>query len=154
LLETSVDDWRRVLGVNLDGTFYTMVEVGRHMAKNGGGAIVNIASTAGLTGFPNRPAYVASKTAVVGLTRAAALDLADHGIRVNVIAPGPINTPMLRQFLTEPGAREEMEAHTPMKRLGTPDEIADLAFYLVGDGSSFITGEVIACDGGWMVKGW
>jgi 2-hydroxycyclohexanecarboxyl-CoA dehydrogenase len=153
-LETKLEDWRRVLAVNLDGPFYTILEVGRHMAKNGGGAIVNVASTAGLTGFPGRPAYVASKTGLVGLTRAAALDLVDQGIRVNAIAPGPIDTPMLRGYFTSPDSQTEMESRTPMKRLGTPAEIAELALYLVGDGSSFVTGQVIACDGGWMVNGW
>jgi NAD(P)-dependent dehydrogenase (short-subunit alcohol dehydrogenase family) len=153
LLETRIEDWRRVMSVNLDGPFHTMVEVGRRMAAGGGGAIVNISSTAGLVGFPNRPAYIASKTGLVGLTRAAALDLVDKGIRVNAIAPGPIDTPMLRQYFTAPGAKEEMEAHTPMHRIGSPDEIADLVAYLVGEESSFITGQVIACDGGLVING-
>jgi 2-hydroxycyclohexanecarboxyl-CoA dehydrogenase len=154
LLETRIEDWRQVMSVNLDGPFYTTLEIGRRMAARGGGAIVNIASTAGLTGFPNRPAYIASKTGLVGLTRAAALDLVGHGIRVNAIAPGPIDTPMLRQYFTDPQAQAEMEARTPMHRLGSPDEIADLALYLVGEQSSFVTGQVIACDGGWIVNGW
>lgn len=154
LFETRIEDWRRVLSVNLDGPFYTMVEVGRRMASRGGGSIVNISSTAGLVGFPGRPAYVASKTGLAGLTRAAALDLVEHGIRVNAIAPGPIDTPMLRQYLAAPGAKEEMESRTPMHRIGSPDEIADLVAYLAGDESSFITGQVIACDGGWVINGW
>ncbi len=154
LLDTSVEDWRRVLSVNLDGPFHTMVAVGRRMSSHGGGSIVNISSTAGLLGFPNRPAYIASKTGLVGLTRAAALDLADSGIRVNAIAPGPIDTPMLRQYFTTPGAKEDMASRTPMRRIGTPDEIADLVAFLAGDESSFITGQVIACDGGWVINGW
>jgi NAD(P)-dependent dehydrogenase (short-subunit alcohol dehydrogenase family) len=87
--------------------------MGRLMAKNEGGAIVNIVSTAALTGFPRRPAYVTSKTGLVGLTRAAATDLVDHGVRVNVIASGPIDTPMLRQFLAEPGSQAEWRVMCP-----------------------------------------
>lgn len=154
LLDTSIEDWRRVLSVNLDGPFHTMVAVGRRMSGRGGGSMINISSTAGLIGFPNRPAYIASKTGLVGLTRAAALDLADSGIRVNAIAPGPIDTPMLRQYFTTPGAKEDMASRTPMRRIGSPDEIADLVAYLAGDESSFITGQVIACDGGWVINGW
>jgi NAD(P)-dependent dehydrogenase (short-subunit alcohol dehydrogenase family) len=155
LLETPVDDWRRVLAVNLDGPFYCAVEVGRLMARAGGGAIVNIASTSGLTGFTSRPAYIASKTGLVGLTRAAALDLVEHGIRVNAIAPGPIDTPMLRGFLTvDSDSERAMGGRLPMGRLGTVEEIADLVLFLASDRASFITGQVVAIDGGLSISGW
>jgi NAD(P)-dependent dehydrogenase (short-subunit alcohol dehydrogenase family) len=154
LLEANVDDWRRVVATNLDGPFFCIRSVGRLISKAGGGSIVVIASTAGVTGFANRPAYVASKSGAVGLTRAAALDLAAHGIRVNAIAPGPIDTPMLRHFLkVDSDAERDMASRTPMRRLGRVDEIADLALYLLSDQASYVTGQVIACDGGLLVNG-
>jgi 2-hydroxycyclohexanecarboxyl-CoA dehydrogenase len=154
VLETSDEQWRRVVAVDLDGVFWCFREIGARMAKAGGGAMVAISSTAGLTGMGDRPAYVAAKHGVVGLTKAAAVDLALHGIRVNAIAPGPIDTPLLRVLNKAPGAIAEFSVRTPLGRMGSVEEIADLAVYLLSDQASYVTGQVIACDGGLMANGW
>jgi 3alpha(or 20beta)-hydroxysteroid dehydrogenase len=116
------------------------------MERSGGGAIVNISSVAGLRGSPGAIAYSATKWAVRGMTKAAAIELAPRGIRVNSIHPGPIDTPMLDVRTAEQNARR-LEA-VPMKRRGTPEEVADLALFLLSDESRYITGAEVAIDGG------
>jgi NAD(P)-dependent dehydrogenase (short-subunit alcohol dehydrogenase family) len=154
ILEVSLDEWHRVFAINLDGPLHTMKEIGAIMARRGGGAIVNISSQAALQGFPHVPAYVASKTGLVGLTRAGAVELASHGIRVNAIAPGPTDTPMLRQvWQAHQNAPATSAARALLGRVGASEEIADLALYLLSDASSYVTGEVIACDGGASING-
>jgi 2-hydroxycyclohexanecarboxyl-CoA dehydrogenase len=154
-LDLSVDDWRRLLAVNLDGPFYTMSEIGRVMAENpAGGAIVNVSSQAGLQGFARRSAYVAAKTGLLGLTRAAAIDLAQFNIRVNAIAPGTIETPMLRKsWEASGGSAEQSAARSLLGRVGSASDIAELAYFLVSDAAGYITGQVVACDGGSSVNG-
>lgn len=112
--------------------------------------IVNTSSVAGLIGLPGIPAYDASKHAIVGLTRTAALEYALQKIRVNAICPGAIETPMLERFMGgRPGGREEMVRIEPMGRIGTPEEIASAVVWLCSDKASFMTGQAIAADGGW-----
>jgi NAD(P)-dependent dehydrogenase (short-subunit alcohol dehydrogenase family) len=152
LLEMDLAEWRRVLSINLDGPLLCTVEVGRLMAANGGGAIVNISSTAGLTGYPNRAAYIASKHGVVGLTRASARDLAAHRIRVNAVAPGHVRTPLTAPLHENPTVLE-LIGRTPIGRWGEPEEVARVICFLASDEASLMSGEVVAVDGGLMVTG-
>jgi NAD(P)-dependent dehydrogenase (short-subunit alcohol dehydrogenase family) len=123
------------------------------MAEHGTGSIVNCASVAGLVGFPTLPAYVASKHGVVGLTRNAALDYAETGIRVNAVCPGVIDTEMAERFTGgEAEAAAEMAALEPVGRVGTPDEVAQAVVWLCSDRSSFVTGQALAVDGGFVAQ--
>jgi NAD(P)-dependent dehydrogenase (short-subunit alcohol dehydrogenase family) len=123
------------------------------MLKQGVGVIINIASVAGLVGFEGIPAYVASKHAMIGLTKNAALDYATKGIRVNAICPGVIRTPMIDRFTGKDKNIEAQFAKTqPIGRLGEPEEIADAVIWLCSKGGSFITGAAIPVDGGWVAK--
>ena len=152
LFDVTPEMWRHVLSVNLDGPFYCIAEVGRAMAKSGGGAIVNIASAAAFLSFPSRSAYVASKAGLVGLTRAAAMELGPFGIRVNAIAPGSVATPFSAQVSDDPYF-ERLEEETPLGRIGQPEEIASTVEFLLGPASSYITGAVIPVDGGRTIIG-
>jgi NAD(P)-dependent dehydrogenase (short-subunit alcohol dehydrogenase family) len=146
--EVDWDNLDRVININLKGLMYCMRYEISAMLQTGGGAIVNTASIAGIVGFPNLAPYVASKHAVAGMTRTAAMEYGKHNIRVNAIAPGVILTPMVERSFTE----EQMEglAETkPLGRLGQPDEIADSVIYLCSDSASFITGHILVADGGY-----
>lgn len=144
------DEWERVLSVNLKGVWLCMKYEIAQMLQQGGGAIVNTASLAGLVGARRMPAYVASKHGVVGLTRTAALEYAKVGIRVNAVCPGVIHTPMVeRAFLQRrPGMQERLAASEPMGRLGTPQEVAEAVVWLASDAASFVTGHAMSVDGG------
>ena len=123
------------------------------MLERGGGSIVNISSVAGLVGFATTPAYTASKHGVVGLTKTAALDYAEQGIRVNAVCPGVIDTEMVERFTAgQPEAEAAMVATEPVGRLGRPEEIADTVVWLCSDRSSFVTGQAIAVDGGFVAR--
>jgi NAD(P)-dependent dehydrogenase (short-subunit alcohol dehydrogenase family) len=148
------DDWDRCFAVNVTGTFLTSRAVIPHLAAAGGGSIVNQGSVAALVGVPNFAAYCAAKGAVVALTRSMALDLASQRIRVNVICPGTVYTPLIEPLLrargdgdVEAGLARTLVKY-PIGRLGSPEEIARVALFLAGDASSFLTGSVIAADGG------
>jgi NAD(P)-dependent dehydrogenase (short-subunit alcohol dehydrogenase family) len=153
LAECTEEVWNRTIAVNLSGVFFCMKAEIPHMLRQGGGAIVNTASVAGLTGSPGLPAYVASKHGVVGLTRAAALEYGREKIRVNCVCPGPIRTPMLGRLLA---GRPEMEhrftSAEPLKRLGEPAEIAEAVAWLCSDSASYVTGHAMPVDGGYMAK--
>jgi 3alpha(or 20beta)-hydroxysteroid dehydrogenase len=146
LLETDTALFDRHFRINQLGPFLGMKLVVPLMEQSGGGAIVNVSSTAGLRGTPRAFAYGATKWALRGMTKAAALELAPRGIRVNSIHPGPIDTPMLLVRTPEQN-RQRLES-VPMKRMGTPDEVADLVLFLVSDESRYLTGSEIAIDGG------
>ncbi len=148
VVDTVWADWQRVLAVNLNGVFLCSRAVIPHMRRQGGGSIINMSSSTGAhDGNGNAAAYVASKGAVTLLTRCMAIDHADDHIRVNAIAPGPTDTPMLRSMMSQ-AEIDAFAATFPAKRLGRPAEIAAAALFLASDEASFVTGSVIAVDGG------
>jgi NAD(P)-dependent dehydrogenase (short-subunit alcohol dehydrogenase family) len=151
--EIPIDSWRRVIAVNLDGVFYCMSKELELMDAAGSGSIVNMSSVAGLSGFPMLPAYVASKHAVVGLTKASALEYAESGIRINAICPGVIDTPMVERTTgKDPDIERQYVAMEPVGRMGTSQEIADAVIWLCSDKASFVTGSAIPVDGGFMAR--
>ncbi len=153
LHESDNGNWEKVIGINLNGTYYGMKHQIAQMLRQGGGVIVNNASIAGLVGFQGVPAYVASKHAVVGLTRNAALDYARHNIRINVVCPGVIKTPMIDRFTGHNKAVEEqLAAGKPIGRIGEPEEVASGVMWLCTEGASFVIGHALPIDGGWVVQ--
>jgi len=143
------DTWARVLAVNLTGVWLCMkAEIPRMLAQ-GGGAIVNTASVAGLQGFARHAAYTVSKHGVVGLTRTAALEYAREGLRINAVCPGYIRTGMTGPFLaSQPGLEERVSQIEPIGRIGTPEEVAEAVVWLCSDAASFVTGHIMPVDGG------
>jgi NAD(P)-dependent dehydrogenase (short-subunit alcohol dehydrogenase family) len=151
-LDITPTDWQRQLDVNLSGTFYCTQAAAREMAKRNYGRVVNVSSVAGLIGPIDLAAYGAAKAGIVGLTRAAALDLADYGITVNAIAPGPVETELMLGVWSAEALRERPQ-HGAIARFGTVDEIAHTAVFLAAPESGFITGVTIPVDGGAAASG-
>jgi len=148
VLDTDVATWQRVMNINLTGVFLCSKAVLPHMIDAGGGSIINMSSSTGAhDANANAAAYVASKGGVTLLTRCMAIDHAKAHVRVNAIAPGPTDTPMLRRALT-PDALAAFAATFPMGRLGQPEELAQVALFLASDDASFVTGAVFCADGG------
>ncbi|PAN03071.1 oxidoreductase [Streptomyces sp. Alain-F2R5] len=148
--DTAKSDWDRILGVSLTGAFLcTRAQVRQMLRQDGGGAIVNVSSGAGVKGFQGQAAYAAAKHGIVGFTRSAALDHAAQGIRINAVCPGIIDTEMIRRFGdTRPGGREGLIADEPVGRLGTPEEIASAVLWLCSADAAFTTGTALVVDGG------
>jgi NAD(P)-dependent dehydrogenase (short-subunit alcohol dehydrogenase family) len=146
--EKDEHDWARVLAVNVTGTFLCMKYALPHMLSNGHGVILNLASIGGILGFPNSAAYAASKGAVIQLTRAAALEYARQGIRVNAIAPGWVETPMVDAYTQSGIPIDRLMRGIPLGRLGKPEEIAALLLFLAGDEAGFLLGSTVVIDGG------
>jgi 2-keto-3-deoxy-L-fuconate dehydrogenase len=147
--DTSLEVWESVFAVNARGTFLTCKHAIPPMAARGRGTVVNMASVAGLVGLRNRAAYCASKGAVIALTRALAVDHVGHGVRVNAVCPGTVDSPWIRRLVEEVGeSLDALRARQPLGRLGTPDEIAEAVLYLASDDAAFVTGTAFVIDGG------
>ncbi|MBR54800.1 short chain dehydrogenase [Candidatus Poribacteria bacterium] len=153
IIDCSEENWDRVISVNLKGVWLGMKYQIPAMIKSGGGAIVNTSSILGFQGAPGIPAYGASKHAVIGLTKTAALEFAQHNIRVNTICPGAIRTPMISPLTgdSDEGERQFTRGH-PFQRMGTPSEIAEAVVWLCSDSASFVTGQVLTADGGYTLQ--
>jgi len=148
-LDITEADWDAVINVNLKGAFLVGQAVAREMVKTGAGAIVNMSSVNGLMAIPSIASYNVSKGGINQLTRVMALSLADQGIRVNAVAPGTIATELAKNaVLGSDEARARIMSRTPMKRLGEPEEIADVTAFLLSSASSYMTGEIVYVDGG------
>lgn len=146
--EVEIEALNRIIEVDLKGVFNAMQAQIRHFLKSGGGAIVNTASVAGIVADPYMSVYVAAKHAVVGLSRAAAVEYAQRGIRVNAIAPGLVATPMTSHWLADPDFTKAMYAHNVIGRAAQPEEIAGTVLHLCSDAASFTNGSVVVVDGG------
>jgi NAD(P)-dependent dehydrogenase (short-subunit alcohol dehydrogenase family) len=145
-------EWDRVLETNLRSLFLCCREVGQVMAEQGWGAIANIGSIAGPVGLPRMAAYGAAKSGIAGLTRALAIDWASHGVRVNALAPGYIETEANVSLRQDAMLVREVCERTPLGRFGTVEEVADAALFLVSPAASYITGQVVFVDGGWTAQ--
>lgn len=157
IVDTTADNLDHVLGVNLYGVYYGLKYVLKVMIEQLSGSVINVASVAGLKGLPNLAPYVASKHAVLGITRSAALEVVGKGVRVNAICPAPVDTRMMRSIeeamSEDPAAvRKIFEESIPMGRYATAQEIAELAYFLASTKSSYITGGIYPIDGGTMAK--
>jgi NAD(P)-dependent dehydrogenase (short-subunit alcohol dehydrogenase family) len=147
--DLSVEGWRSVIDLNLSGTFYCSQVMARQMMRADGGVIVNIVANFGLRATPGLAHSAAARAGVINLTRTLALEWAKHNIRVNAVAPGVVMTEAaLAEMLIRPDAIETIERAIPLKRLGTPEDIAHVVTFLVSDAAAYITGETIAADGG------
>ena len=144
----AIEDWNRLMGVNVTGVFLSMKAEAPALKAHGGTAIVNTASVASLVAQPGMAAYVASKHGVAGLTKAAALDFIRHGIRVNAVCPGIIDTPMLGGATSNPDIVAAMESAVPIGRMGRPEEIAETILFLASDAASYMVGTLLPADGG------
>jgi NAD(P)-dependent dehydrogenase (short-subunit alcohol dehydrogenase family) len=152
--DCSDENFDRVIAVNLKGTWLCLrAEIRQMLRQPGGGAIVNMSSVAGLVGFANLPAYVASKHGVIGLTKSAALEYATQGIRVNAVCPGVIHTEMIDRVTgRDPAVERQFINLEPMGRMGTPREIAEAALWLCSKAASFVTGHALTVDGGLVAQ--
>jgi NAD(P)-dependent dehydrogenase (short-subunit alcohol dehydrogenase family) len=152
--EQTIENWNHVIDVNLNGIFYGMHYQVPAILSSGGGAIVNCSSILGHVGFGGSAAYVASKHGVLGLTKAAALEYATQGIRVNAICPGFIVTPLLEKsgITSSEETRKFFEAKHALNRLGSPEEIATCVRFLCSDEASFVTGHAFVADGGYIIQ--
>jgi NAD(P)-dependent dehydrogenase (short-subunit alcohol dehydrogenase family) len=152
-LEMDFDDWSRIIDVNLTGTMLSCVVFGEHMLERNWGRIINIGSLASHVGLYQVVAYGASKAGVVGLTKALAVEWASKGVCVNAIAPGVFPTDLNRHLLEGTERGKELVMRTPMRRFGKVEELVGAAVFLASDAASFVTGEVIAVDGGFLASG-
>ncbi len=153
LAEQTEETFNQITNINVKGVWLSMKYEIPQMLKNGGGAIVNMSSVAGLIGFPGIPLYVASKHAVLGLTRSTALEYAKSSIRINAVCPGAIETGMFERFVKDnEQVRDQVMAMHPIGRSGRPEEIANAVVWLCSDAASFITGQSLALDGGFTAQ--
>ncbi|MCA1619261.1 MAG: glucose 1-dehydrogenase [Acidobacteria bacterium] len=151
--DVSEEDWEEVVGTNLTGTLRACQIFGRHMLERGSGRIINIASLSSFVALTEVAAYSASKAAVASLTKSLAVEWAQRGVNVNAIAPGVFRTALNRHLLDGTERGRELLLRTPMGRFGNVEELAGAAVFLASDASSFVTGEIIAVDGGFLASG-
>ncbi|MBB3904730.1 NAD(P)-dependent dehydrogenase (short-subunit alcohol dehydrogenase family) [Methylobacterium brachythecii] len=149
LHEIELEEWDRILGINLRGTFVCMKHELAQMVRQGGGVVVNTASGAGICGVAGGASYAASKHAIIGMTKSAALDYAKQNIRVNAVLPGNIETPMMDRFTG--GDIQKAIDLEPVGRLGKPEEIAEAVLWMASDLGGFVTGAATVIDGGWSL---
>ena len=147
-----LDGWAQVIGINLSGVFYGMKYQLPAMLKNGGGAIINMASILGAVGFSGAPAYAAAKHGVVGLTQTAALEYSAQGVRINAVGPGFIHTPMISALEDNKAVNDMLVAAHPIGRLGRAEEVAELVLWLSSEKASFVTGAYYPVDGGYIAR--
>lgn len=154
-LELAEEEWDRTIDINLKGTFLCSQIVGKTMVERRRGVIINMSSIAGLTAFPKRAAYCAAKAGIVALTKTLAAEWAEYNVRVNAVAPAYVETEKMKQQALE-GTLDASKIiqRTPMKRLGEPREVAAAVAFLASDEASYITGEILAIDGGWLSYGY
>lgn len=153
IAECTEDNWDTTIAIDLKGIWLSMKHEIPLLRRSGGGAIVNTSSIVGQRGVRGAPAYVAAKHGIIGLTRCAALEEAEHGIRVNAICPGHIRTPMVQRVIDKEPAKEQAYLdNAALARLGEPDEVAKLVVWLCGPDASFLTGDAIAVDGGVLAR--
>ena len=150
ILDMPLPAWRKVIEVNLEGVLHSDRAVGRHMRTAGRGSIVNIASICSVWNRQGNSPYTVSKAGVLSLTKSLALELAPHGVRVNAVGPGYIETPMTKTAREDPAALERVTTATPLGRFGQPKEVADTVLFLASDEASFFTGEILFPDGGFL----
>ncbi len=148
-VEYSEEDWDYIININLKGSYFSCVEVGKHMVAQGAGAIINLASLQSHITLPGLSIYAASKAGIKQFTKGLANEWAQSGVRINSISPAFISTRLVQPVLQDPVWRKIIDSRTPMKRPGTPEEVADLIVFLASSRSSYITGTDIAIDGGW-----
>ena len=151
-LDTSPEEWQRILDIDLSGTFFCGQAAARHMVERGYGRIVNLASTAGVRGGTGRAAYGTAKGGVIALTKVMAVELAPHGITVNALAPGAIETELVAKMHSAE-TRTVYRAGIPLDRYGTPEETAAAALFLASEEARYVTGHVLAVDGGFLAAG-
>jgi NAD(P)-dependent dehydrogenase (short-subunit alcohol dehydrogenase family) len=148
----SIESWEKAIAVNLSGVFYCMKYQLPAMLRTGGGAIINMASILGRVGFAGAVGYVAAKHGVLGLTKTAAMEYAAQGVRVNVIGPGFISTPLIQELESNPEINNMLISLHPIGRLGRPGEVAELVIWLSSEKASFVTGAYIPVDGGYLTR--
>ena len=152
LPDQTEETYDQIMDVNVKGVWLSLKQEIPAMLQNGGGAIVNNSSVAGLIGFATAPIYAASKHAVAGLTKSVALEYAKQNVRVNAVAPGAIETRMFRDFATAPEVRQMLESAHPIGRIGRPEEIASTVIWLCSNDASFVTGQIFPIDGGYTAQ--
>ncbi len=152
LLETSLDDWRKVTSTDLDGVFLCFREAGRHMQEHGGGSLVAVSSISAMHGSPRHAAYAASKAGLLGLVRSAAVELARHGIRANALLPGWTEIDTHPEFTEDERFVDAINRRTPVRRWGTPDDLAAAIVFLADPTNTFHTGDTLVVDGGYTIQ--